>query len=202
MGLGGLTIMSDDEALAVRGLGFRSGGSSAQASGDSFATINTPMGLAHSENGFNASGKHEASGDDFSFAGTEIMTAVDRSGHGERGGDFGGEPGKDPGHRHACNIPRQATAVKVLRHATDKAAAIAVARATAMEVAGWDVRLLPRHSQPSPASRTPRPTKILISPTGGGNRGMLHGPITAAAGKRCGAAPFGERPMPRQPRFP
>jgi hypothetical protein len=105
MGLGGLTIMSDDEALAVRGLGFRSGGSSAQASGDSFATINTPMGSAHSENGFNASGKHEASGDNFSFAGAESMTTVDRSGHHEMGGDFGGEPGKDRGHCHACNSP-------------------------------------------------------------------------------------------------
>jgi hypothetical protein len=105
MGLGGLTIMSDDEARAVRGLGFRSVGSSAQASGDSFATINTPMGSAHSENGFNASGKHEASGDNFSFAGAEIMTTVDGSGHGEKGGDFGGEKGKDFNPCHACNNP-------------------------------------------------------------------------------------------------
>ena len=138
MGLGGLTIMSDDEALAVRGLGFRSGGSSAQASGDSFATINTPMGSAHSENGFNASGKHEASGDDFSFAGTEIMTAVDRSGHGERGGDFGGEPGKGPGHRHACNNPPPSHSCKSSPpcHSSCRNSGC---RATAMEVAGWDV---------------------------------------------------------------
>ena len=45
MGLGGMTVISDSEAMAVRGLGFKSG-SSVQVSGNSFATINTPFGSA------------------------------------------------------------------------------------------------------------------------------------------------------------
>ena len=102
MGLGGLVVMSDNEALAVRGQGFSSG-SMAQASGNSFATINTPFGDAHSENAYASKGPHKAGGDNFSFAGFSITTSGDKSGHGDRGNKsdkFGGNPCKV---RNSCN---------------------------------------------------------------------------------------------------
>src|SRR6185295_11090495 len=52
MGLGGLVVMSDDDAATVRGKGFMGGGSHVQVVGQSFATINGPNGGAHSENGY------------------------------------------------------------------------------------------------------------------------------------------------------
>lgn len=81
MGLPGLTIMSDAKGLAVRGHGYcgcgdvprcghQSGPSSAAVFGNSFATIVTPTGDAHSENGYQASGSHQASGTNNSFAGS------------------------------------------------------------------------------------------------------------------------------------
>ena len=91
MGLGGMTVISDNEALAVRGLGFSSG-SLAQASGNSFATINTPFGSAHSENAYASQGKHKAGGDNFSFAGFAVTTSHPKPGNGGNGG-YGGMPG-------------------------------------------------------------------------------------------------------------
>jgi hypothetical protein len=91
MGLGGMSVMSDDDALAVRGLGFSPGmgsGSSALASGNSFATINTPFGSAHSENAYSSSGKHVAGGDNFSFAGFSATNSMG---------------GKDDGHGSDCH---------------------------------------------------------------------------------------------------
>jgi hypothetical protein len=87
MGLSGMSIMSDDDAMAVRGMGFGSGsmgsGSFASASGNSFATINTPLGSAHSENAYSASGKNQAGGDNLSFAGASIsVTESDKGGDG------------------------------------------------------------------------------------------------------------------------
>jgi hypothetical protein len=104
MGLSGLVTMSDDEALAVRGLGFSSG-SLAQASGNSFATINTPLGSAHSQNAYVASGKHSASGDNFSFAGVAVTTSSHKPGRGD-GGGYGGMPGNGGyggNPSHGCN---------------------------------------------------------------------------------------------------
>src|SRR5262245_58704704 len=75
MGLSGMAIMSDDEAMEIRGEGFGSGGSSASAGGSSFANIETPDGSAASENGYSAHGKHEADGSNLSFAGVEITTS-------------------------------------------------------------------------------------------------------------------------------
>ncbi len=100
MGLGGMTIMSDDDGMAVRGMGFGmgpSGYSSARASGNSFATINLgELGGAHSENSYNSSGKNKAGGDNFSFAGVSISKTSSRGdGHkppkGGNGG-YGGPP--------------------------------------------------------------------------------------------------------------
>jgi hypothetical protein len=85
MGLSGLTVMSDSDAMAIRGKGF--GGcdlcghrkdSSSVAFGNSFATISLDCpdcaeGTAHSENGYAAEGSFAASGDNFSEAGAEVI---------------------------------------------------------------------------------------------------------------------------------
>jgi len=92
MGLGGLVVMSDDEAMAVRGHGFKGGGRSAvSVFGSSFATIDTPLGGAHSENGYTAEGKHFAKGANFSEAGVEITLP---GGKRKGGKDMVGKGGK------------------------------------------------------------------------------------------------------------
>jgi hypothetical protein len=68
MGLGGLVVMSDEEAMSIRGQGFK-GHSSVSVFGNSFATIETKNGAAHSENGYAVSGKHFAKGANGSHAG-------------------------------------------------------------------------------------------------------------------------------------
>jgi hypothetical protein len=85
MGLSSLSMMSDDDAMSIRGKGFSGGhrigcrtcGSRAKkpwssAFGNSFATIETEDGAAHSENGYTAEGPFAASGENFSEAGSEI----------------------------------------------------------------------------------------------------------------------------------
>jgi len=87
MGLSGITVMSDSDALAVRGLGFRGGDHSKGCSncgirtikspwsavaGNSFATIGVEGGGAHSENGYAAEGAYAASGENYSEAAREI----------------------------------------------------------------------------------------------------------------------------------
>lgn len=97
MGLGSLVVMSDDEAMSVRGQGYK-GGSSVLVSGNSFATINTPLGAAHSENAYSADGKHKASGSNSSYAGAAIIsTGGGYKGKGRpsskpNGGSYGGKP--------------------------------------------------------------------------------------------------------------
>jgi hypothetical protein len=68
MGLGGLAVMSDDEAMNVRGHGFKLA-SSVNVFGNSFATFDTPLGTSHSENGYAAEGNHFAFGKNYSEAG-------------------------------------------------------------------------------------------------------------------------------------
>jgi hypothetical protein len=89
MGLSGLSVMSDSDALAIRGKGFfgcrlcghrSSVEPSSVAFGNSFATISLadacpdcgPEGTSHSENGYAAEGPFAASGDNFSEAGVEV----------------------------------------------------------------------------------------------------------------------------------
>jgi hypothetical protein len=86
MGLANLDMMSDDDALVIRGKGF-SGGHRigcrscrsrakkpwSSAFGNSFATIEIENGGAHSENGYTAEGPYGASGDNFSEAGLETV---------------------------------------------------------------------------------------------------------------------------------
>jgi hypothetical protein len=111
MGLSGLTVISDDEAMDIRGEGFGSGGSSAAAWGSSWANVETPFGSAGSENSYDAHGKHSASGSNLSFAGFEITTSGggkddghhqkppkgDQGNNGGYGG--GGKGGKDHGSK-------------------------------------------------------------------------------------------------------
>ncbi len=94
MGLGGLVVISDDDALAIRGLGFK-GGSSVRVWGNSFATINTKNGSTHSENGYANQGKHFATGGNFSFAGATFKKSSGKGGHdkpwrGDMGGGWSG----------------------------------------------------------------------------------------------------------------
>ena len=87
MGLGGLAVISDEEGMSVRGHGYNHGSthSSVNVFGNSFATIQTPLGDAHSENGYAASGKHYASGKNGSWAGVKIVTSHGTPGHGRPG---------------------------------------------------------------------------------------------------------------------
>jgi len=91
MGLSDLHVMTDREGLTVRGLGFHG----ASAYGQSFAVVSTLFGSAGSFNGYQASGKHKASGENFSFAGVEIKTGGSHGGYGKKskssyGGGHGG----------------------------------------------------------------------------------------------------------------
>jgi hypothetical protein len=102
MGLSGLSVISDDEAMDIRGEGFGSGGSSAAAWGSSWANVETPFGSAGSENSYDAHGKHSASGSNLSFAGFEITTSGSKGGkdHGSKGGDGGYGGGEKGGKGH------------------------------------------------------------------------------------------------------
>jgi hypothetical protein len=112
MGLGSLVVLSDDDALAVRGEGFKGGGSYVRVTGSSWATIGNPDAGAHSENSYFAEGKHDAKGSNSSYAGVaDIWIGGSRGGkdHGgnwggmdtagqwsnmkPRGGNYGGKPG-------------------------------------------------------------------------------------------------------------
>lgn len=90
MGLSSLSRLSDDEAVEIRGEGFKGSGSKshASASGSSFAFIHTKNGDAGSTNSYDASGQHSASGDNFSFAGV-TTTTTKSSNKGSKGGSKG-----------------------------------------------------------------------------------------------------------------
>jgi hypothetical protein len=87
MGLSGLTVVSDHDALAIRGMGFRGGLHSkgcnscglratkqpwSAVAGNSFATIGVGDGGAHSENAYAAEGPYAASGENYSEAASEV----------------------------------------------------------------------------------------------------------------------------------
>ena len=91
MGLSGLDVMSDSDALSIRGKGFTGGHQTgvcrtcgpratkqpwSAAFGNSFATIETKDGSASSENGYAAEGPYGASGENFSEAGS-VVTNVE-----------------------------------------------------------------------------------------------------------------------------
>lgn len=102
MGLGSLVVMSDDDAMGVRGMGFMGGGTKSvvRVSGSSFATFNGPNGDgSHSENSYFAEGKHDAKGSNFSFAGVaDIWIGGSKKDGKHGGGDYGGmKPGGGDG---------------------------------------------------------------------------------------------------------
>lgn len=72
MGLNGATIVSDSEALAVRGHGYAPSKSIAIAAGGSIAGVGVPGGGAASVNVYFAAGKHFAGGVNYSEAGKTI----------------------------------------------------------------------------------------------------------------------------------
>jgi hypothetical protein len=95
MGLEGISVLSDNDAMSIRGFGFKggNGGSSVAVFGNSFATINTPFGSAHSENGYAAEGSKFAVGANHSEAGVEITVSGGRTGAKSPGGNYGGKGG-------------------------------------------------------------------------------------------------------------
>jgi hypothetical protein len=89
MGLSGVAVMSDNEALAIRGKGFTGicdscdrTEPSTRAFGNSFATMNLEScpdcvaldGSSHSENGYLAQGPYYSAGTNFSEAGATFTT--------------------------------------------------------------------------------------------------------------------------------
>jgi hypothetical protein len=96
MGLGGLTVITDDEALSVRGHGFKQG-SLVNAFGNSFATIDTPLGTSHSENGYASDGQHIAFGKNRSEAGIELSIGGLGNGLGLAAGRAGARWGRNVG---------------------------------------------------------------------------------------------------------
>ena len=88
MGLSGMTVMSDTDAMAVRGMGFPGCSTcdrtepSTRAFGNSFATMNLANcpdcvaidGTSHSENGYVAEGPYYSAGTNFSEAGAVHTT--------------------------------------------------------------------------------------------------------------------------------
>jgi hypothetical protein len=68
MGLGSLVVMSDSDALSVRGMGY----APVKAYGSSWASISGKGGSAGSKNSYSATGKHAAWGEANSEAGIEI----------------------------------------------------------------------------------------------------------------------------------
>jgi hypothetical protein len=79
MGLGGATIVSDDDAMQVRGTGF------AIAAGGSFAFVGSHRAAAGSANGYLAAGRHFAGGVNKSYAG-KTVTKIEISGRPQRPG--------------------------------------------------------------------------------------------------------------------
>lgn len=89
MGLSGMTVMSDSDAMAIRGHGFSGYGKMgkgckscgprgkvnpySRAFGSSFANIETKDGDAHTENGYFAEGPFGASGTNISEAGSTVV---------------------------------------------------------------------------------------------------------------------------------
>jgi hypothetical protein len=102
MGLGGLVVMSDTEATAIRGHGWKGGprvASMVGVGGNSFATFAyPPIVNSHSEDSYAAEGGHKASGGSYSEAGIQLSGI----GLGGLGGLIGNGPaalGRDGGHK-------------------------------------------------------------------------------------------------------
>jgi hypothetical protein len=99
MGLGGMVVLDDDAALAIRGMGYKSkGGSSAHVWGSSYASISGHGGSAASENGYDAKGKKSAVGGNYSEAGL-IIEKSSGGGKKGKGGDGWNPPKNGPSRK-------------------------------------------------------------------------------------------------------
>ncbi len=88
MGLSGIAVMSDNDAMAIRGLGYNGhGGRSATAYGSSYAQVRGYGGKAGSKDGFYAQSRYRASGKHGSFAGLIVKYPKARRG-GKHGGGY------------------------------------------------------------------------------------------------------------------
>lgn len=92
MGLSGLRVVSDEDALSIRGQGFKRG-TSARAWGNSYAFVRTKKGSAGSVNGYHSDGKHFAAGGNYSFAGATVKKSS------RKGGKYGRPSGNNGGHK-------------------------------------------------------------------------------------------------------
>ncbi len=98
MGLASITVMSDAEAMAIRGLGYQphykdqyyGSKSSATAYGNSYASVSGYGAQASTQDGFYASGRRKAGGKHSSYAGIVVKTS---GGGGQGGGWYGGGGG-------------------------------------------------------------------------------------------------------------
>lgn len=88
MGLTGLNVISDNEGLNIRGMGYNG----ASAFGQSFAVVSTKGATAGSTNGYKASGKKLAAGANLSFA--EVEVSQGKGSHGNNCYDGCGNGGK------------------------------------------------------------------------------------------------------------
>jgi hypothetical protein len=89
MGLGGITILSDSEGLAVRGFGY----SPVKAYGKSWAKVHVKGGSAGSENAYSSSGKRAAWGESDSHAAVIIVNGNIGGGGGNGNDSYGGGGG-------------------------------------------------------------------------------------------------------------
>lgn len=93
MGLGDLVVMSESDALAVRGMGY----SPVRAYGHSWASVAIGGASAGAENGYSSKGKRKAWGSTDSYAGVTIEVGGGHGG-GKRGGKGGGKSYGGGGH--------------------------------------------------------------------------------------------------------
>jgi hypothetical protein len=93
MGLGGMSVMSDSDALAVRGMGYHSKKGVAKAWGQSWAQVSSHGAQAGSKNGYFSEGKNYASGKNLSYAGKIIVSGHIGGGGGPAAANYG-----DGGH--------------------------------------------------------------------------------------------------------
>jgi hypothetical protein len=105
MGLAGLNVISDNEGLNIRGMGYNG----TSAFGQSFAVVSIKGATAGSTNGYKASGKKVAGGANLSFAAAES-----KSGGGHGGGGHGNDCYDDCGHGGGYGGKPKAVSVKAI----------------------------------------------------------------------------------------
>lgn len=96
MGLSGMQVMSDREAMDVRGMGYSSHGSTAIAFGISYAHAGGQGASAGSLDGYFSKGKYLAGGSHGSIAGRIVITKGGGGGGGPPKGTNGGPPNGGP----------------------------------------------------------------------------------------------------------